>query len=346
LRWLFGDILTKRSTLTALAVVGVILGWPLLSENAGSTCGALEDLAARQFEANLRADPTASPSALMWGNLVANGITALSRGKIAAARVKQAYPDFPPFLGCTILYYRHVTDPSLAYGVTPAPPVSLPDQRELNRPLDASRENPSVPISPGSPLAPVEPNAVTSPSPEISGTTASATPPIAPVPTGTGPVTMYDKGLADRTAWENWFNGLQGDFKTGAFFWAGQRSLPHPGSCSQMKADFYNGCTAAKERLATPDALRMSEPDYKRGWNAYASPGTTIGGTPAEAALPANSGGLPEDHKAAGRPRRQPASATVTPLLPSEQTAAGSNLPNPKCFTVYPAIPPADCFAH
>jgi hypothetical protein len=33
-------------------------------------------------------------------------------------------------------------------------------------------------------------------------------PPAMPQPTGTGPVTMYDKGLADRPAWEHWFNGL------------------------------------------------------------------------------------------------------------------------------------------
>jgi hypothetical protein len=38
-------------------------------------------------------------------------------------------------------------------------------------------------------------------------------------------MTMNDRGLADRTPWENWFNDLQGDFKTGAFFWAGQRRL-------------------------------------------------------------------------------------------------------------------------
>jgi hypothetical protein len=276
MRWLFGDILTKGVPLNALAVVGVLLGWPLLSENAGSTCGALEELAARQFEANLRADPTASPSVVKWSGLVVNGITTLSQGKIAAARVRQAYPNLPAFLGCAILYYQRVIDPSSASDVIPTlsqPPTgSAPDQRELNRLLDASRENPSVPISPGSPPTPVEPNAVTSPSPEIP---AATIPPVAPLPTGNGPVTMYDQGLADRAAWESWFNGLQGYFKTGAFFWAGKRSLPHPGSCSQMNADFYNGCTAAKERLATADALRMSEPEYKRGWNAYASPAPT-----------------------------------------------------------------------
>ena len=86
---------------------------------------------------------------------------------------------------------------------------------------------------------------------------------------------MFDRGLQDRTAWEQWFNSLQGDYKTGAFYWAGQRSLPHPGSCQQMDADFYRGCTDAKVKLATTDALRKTEPPYKIGWNSY----TVAGGT-------------------------------------------------------------------
>jgi hypothetical protein len=151
-------------------------------------------------------------------------------------------------------------------------------------------------------------------SPEIRAATATATPAVASLPTG--PVTMYDKGLADRTAWENWFNSLEGDFKTGTFFWAGQRSLPHPGSCSQMNTDFKNGCTAAKERLATPDALRISESEYKRGWNAYGSPPPTDPPIiPLHVASP-------------------PPVVTAPPA-----TAAAAPIP-PKCFTVYPAVPP------
>ena len=162
--------------------------------------------------------------------------------------------------------------------------------------------------------APVEPKPIyPPPPPEIRAATAAATVAVASLPTG--PVTMYDKGLADRTAWENWFNGLQGDFKTGAFFWAGQRSLPHPGSCSEMNTDFKNGCTAAKERLATSDALRRTEPDYKRGWNAHGSPPPTDAPIPLHVASP------------------PPAITTAAPV-------------SPKCFTVYPAVPPADCFAH
>jgi hypothetical protein len=80
---------------------------------------------------------------------------------------------------------------------------------------------------------------------------------------------MIQKGFSDRTAWETWFNGLEGDEKTGAFFWAGQRSLSHPGSCQQMSASFTAGCMAAKVKLAASDTLRKAEPSYKVGWNAY-----------------------------------------------------------------------------
>ncbi len=80
---------------------------------------------------------------------------------------------------------------------------------------------------------------------------------------------MFDQGLQDRAAWEQWFNSLQGDAKTGAFYWAGQRSLPHPGSCQQMSNEFYAGCTQAKLKLSASDTLRKTEPAYKAGWNAW-----------------------------------------------------------------------------
>jgi hypothetical protein len=83
---------------------------------------------------------------------------------------------------------------------------------------------------------------------------------------------IYQKGLSDRADWEMWFNSLQGDYKSGAFYWSSQRSLPHPGSCQQMNAEFAAGCTAAQIRLDPSDTLRRSQPDYKLGWNAWASP--------------------------------------------------------------------------
>jgi hypothetical protein len=92
---------------------------------------------------------------------------------------------------------------------------------------------------------------------------ASAVPTI---PASTSP--MFQKGLADRTDWEQWVSGLTTDYRTGAEYWAGQRSLPHPGTCSGSPA-FTAGCEAAKAKLIPTDALRKTNPDYKLGWNAY-----------------------------------------------------------------------------
>lgn len=116
------------------------------------------------------------------------------------------------------------------------------------------------------PPRPAAPTPVVDPTPSPASTTEQ--PKAVPVSAPQGDA-MFQKGLSDRTAWETWFNGLQGDQKTGAFYWAGQRSLPHPGSCEQMSAAFHDGCTAAKVRLAASDPLRKSEPSYKQGWNSY-----------------------------------------------------------------------------
>jgi len=90
-------------------------------------------------------------------------------------------------------------------------------------------------------------------------TTIAPTPPASP---------MFQRGLADRTAWENWLLKLDGDKRAGAEYWASQRSISHPGPCIGTPA-FVAGCNQAKPRLAPCDILRKSEPDYKLGWNSF-----------------------------------------------------------------------------
>jgi hypothetical protein len=108
-------------------------------------------------------------------------------------------------------------------------------------------------------------------------TSPSLTPPTPPTfavtpPTTIDPIStaspMFQKGLADRTAWENWLLKLDGDKRAGAEYWASQRSIPHPGACIGTPA-FMAGCNQAKPRLAPCDVLRKSEPDYKLGWNSF-----------------------------------------------------------------------------
>jgi hypothetical protein len=139
---------------------------------------------------------------------------------------------------------------------------------------------------------------------------------------------MFEQGHQDRTAWEQWFNGLQGDYKTGAFYWASQRSLPNPGSCKQMNDQFYIGCTDAKVKLAPSDVLRKSEPDYKTGWNTW---------TPDEpsAILPTVSVTLPP--AAAPAPVAVPAPAVLACVGTSVQRTTPSSPPS--CGTVPPGSP-------
>jgi hypothetical protein len=87
------------------------------------------------------------------------------------------------------------------------------------------------------------------------------------------PETAFEQGLADRRQWETWFKSLLGEYKAGAEYWSGHRSLPKPGSCfgpaGQSLGDWSKGCVAAQQRLAPTDIRRRSEPDYRRGWNSY-----------------------------------------------------------------------------
>ena len=83
--------------------------------------------------------------------------------------------------------------------------------------------------------------------------------------------TAYSDGLADRTAYEAWFSSLGIGENTGATYWAGQRSLPHPGPCGHTDTPSDAGCREAQRRLVPADARRRSEPDYRRGWNAFQS---------------------------------------------------------------------------
>ena len=82
---------------------------------------------------------------------------------------------------------------------------------------------------------------------------------------------VYQQGQADRQAWEIWFGTLTGDYRAGAEWWAGQRSLRSPGSCTAAPpstgAGSTAGCFAAKDKLTPSDVRRKAEPEYRLGWN-------------------------------------------------------------------------------
>lgn len=92
------------------------------------------------------------------------------------------------------------------------------------------------------------------------------------------PDEAFAAGLADRTSFEQWFSGLATDTRSGAEFWAGQRSLRQPRPCDDpaRSPQWRAGCDAAKGRLAPSDLRRRAEPRYREGWNSYsASSGTS-----------------------------------------------------------------------
>jgi hypothetical protein len=86
----------------------------------------------------------------------------------------------------------------------------------------------------------------------------------------------YSDGIADRTAYENWFATLDGQEKAGAEYWADQRSAPNRGPCTNpggnVNASWVAGCREAHRRLDPSDARRHSEPEYRLGWNAFQEP--------------------------------------------------------------------------
>ncbi len=82
----------------------------------------------------------------------------------------------------------------------------------------------------------------------------------------------FQEGLADRQAWEGWYDNITGDYRNGALYWSSQRSLAHPGSCKALGGYATDGCRAARERLSGSDAERKSDPDYRSGWISYQAP--------------------------------------------------------------------------
>jgi hypothetical protein len=91
-------------------------------------------------------------------------------------------------------------------------------------------------------------------------------------PTGTGKSPAFQEGVADRRAWQTWLATLPGLYRAGAEWWAGQRSLPKPGSCfvPNLADTWRNGCLEAHRRLTPVDARRKAAPEFKQGWNSLA----------------------------------------------------------------------------
>jgi hypothetical protein len=81
----------------------------------------------------------------------------------------------------------------------------------------------------------------------------------------------YTAGRQARLDYEAWYGGLlAGDYRDGASFWAENRSLKAPASCSQPARNYtwQTGCFADQGWLSPVDRRRRTEKDYKAGWNS------------------------------------------------------------------------------
>jgi TPR repeat protein/membrane protein implicated in regulation of membrane protease activity len=84
----------------------------------------------------------------------------------------------------------------------------------------------------------------------------------------------FAQGAAAWDALQAWFEAQTGDRRAGADFWAANRSKAVHNSCSEAgnsfsgdKTAFTVGCQEAKQKLDPIDARRLSEPDYRAGFN-------------------------------------------------------------------------------
>ena len=102
----------KKILVAGLVILtfGVVLTlYPTVNEDASGVCHALEKRVVAGLATNMGAGRSdAATSRAVLGALV----TGLSEGAIAARVVKREYPNLPPLIGCTAVYWRVVFDPS------------------------------------------------------------------------------------------------------------------------------------------------------------------------------------------------------------------------------------------
>jgi hypothetical protein len=92
----------------------------------------------------------------------------------------------------------------------------------------------------------------------------------------------WKTGLDDGHAYRTWAESLVGEYRAGSDYWASVRSTDKAKlGCNVngfvsgvvgVSADFVAGCQEAARRLAVFDHHRLSDPDYKAGWNAAFEP--------------------------------------------------------------------------
>lgn len=82
----------------------------------------------------------------------------------------------------------------------------------------------------------------------------------------------FEAGRAARVEYEKWRASLEGEFKQGAEWWAAHRSTAAKDklSCATEphSATWVLGCIGAEKMLKPIDVRRLSEPEFRAGWNS------------------------------------------------------------------------------
>jgi len=85
-----------KTLLLLLVLAAGVFVYPMLREGAGGQCDALEKLGVRV------ATDRGVPAQLLQS---------LSNGRMADVMVRSRYPDLPPGIACTLLYWKAAFDP-------------------------------------------------------------------------------------------------------------------------------------------------------------------------------------------------------------------------------------------
>ena len=92
-----------------LALAAAFVGYPLLNEDASSTCDALERIAVRVIaeERDRRPRQHEGPA----GDVITHLLQGASQGQFAGLAVRNQFPELPVSLACTMLYWKAKIDP-------------------------------------------------------------------------------------------------------------------------------------------------------------------------------------------------------------------------------------------
>ena len=85
------------------------------------------------------------------------------------------------------------------------------------------------------------------------------------------PTAAYTEGRHDRLEYQRWVQSLpRGPYQNGATFWASNRDVTPPPSCSPpgSNGDWQSGCVLARARLGQIDRRRAIDKDYSLGWGS------------------------------------------------------------------------------